>query len=135
MWKKWKKKYTFWHQNLIIMLREDWLAKNIKKETRYCFLMPQTKIKRFTQNFIYTKSRDQSDILAHIFHKKFNYLKRLKNSIETSPYFEWSGLTFGGSHHFFLLQKNDNCKLGEGNKCWSKKYPEFIKTKNRVVCM
>jgi len=83
-----KCKYTFWHQNLIIMLREDWLAKNIKKETRYCFLMPQTKIKRFIQNFIYTKSRDQSDILAHIFHKKFNYLKRLKNSIESSPYFE-----------------------------------------------
>ena len=32
-----KCKYTFWHQNLIIMLREDWLAKKKEKETRYCF--------------------------------------------------------------------------------------------------
>jgi len=63
------------------MLREDWLAKK-RERNKVLFLMPQTKIKRFIQKFIYTKSRDQSDILAHIFHKKFNYLKKgSKNSI------------------------------------------------------
>ena len=87
------------------MLREDWLAKNIKKETRYCFLMPQTKIKRFIQNFIYTKSRDQSDILAHIFHKKFNYLKRLKNSIRVKPILRMKWLDIWRESSFFFCYK------------------------------